>query len=215
GVGCGDYRRTDGGLKAKDREFIEHFAKMYEKATGVRIEPRPCRDLDGAWETYESGGWLRSALETGIWKVIAELDPVNWLKGLYDSEGWPSPVINHKKRLLLAPEIRLAIGDRFLKDFARKKLEELGFSLIEEYYGEKEEVVRGMRARFGECWKLRFRGWNQVKYFAKLIGFRVNYRRQLLQDLLKLERYTPKERYKLWTLWYQKTGGRWRRKAYL
>ncbi len=210
GVGCGDYRRTDGGLRVKDREFIEYFARMYEIATGVKVR-FVWNENEGFWETYESGGWLRSAIRTGLWKVFAELDPVNWLKGLFDSEGWPSPIMDHKRRELKAPMIGLALGDQELKDFAKRKLEELDFKVMEEYRGEKEEIIRGMKARFGECWRLRLRGWNSAKRFARIIGFRVSYRREILEDLLRLEPLSPKDRYRMWTLWYRKVDNKWRK----
>ena len=49
--------------------------------------------------------------------------------------------------------------------------------------------------------------------FAKLIGFRVSYRREVLKDLLRLRPLSRRQRYHWWTTHYEKTpSGKWRKK---
>ena len=212
GVGCGDYRRSDGGLHVKDREFIEHYAKAYGMATGVDIKTASDQSKEGFWTTYESGGWIRSALRTGLWRVFADLDPVSWLKGLYDSEGCVSPELSHRRRVLTRPMVKLTIGDSEVKELAKRKLKILGFSICESHSCGGERVVKGRRVKFGEYWSLYLRGWKQAEKFAGMIGFRVSYRREVLSDLLKLKSLPPKRRYRLWVQQYEKVGGRWRKR---
>jgi len=189
---------------------VEYFARMYEIATGVRIKVGLSRE--GFWVTYEKGGWLRSCWSTGLWKVFAELDPVNWLKGLFDSEGSVSPVCNNRKKVLASIAIKLVIGDAEIKRMVVRQLRRLGFKFRELYVAGEEREIEGRRVRFGEYWSIRFRGWSQAQKFAQLIGFRVSYRREMLQDLLKLKRFPPRIRYAIWTQWYHKEGHRWRRR---
>jgi len=207
GVLCGDYRRAGGGLKARDREFVENFARMYEIATGVK--PKVRKRKDGYWETREGGGWLRSCWEIGLWKLFAELDPINWLRGLFDSEGCVSPLCDHKRRILYSIMILLTTGNREVKEMAKKKLEELGFGVRELYREKRRAEVRGKVYEFDECWKLIIEGWQQAKRIAELINFTVSHRRQKLQDLLKLRHLPLRMRYEIWTQWYKKVNGRW------
>ena len=209
GVLCGDYRRTVGGLKARDREFVEYYAKMYEKATGVKV--RLHRSKDGYWITYESGGWLKSCWATGLWKIFAELDPVNWLKGLFDSEGGVSPVCYHKRKILRSVELYLAIGDPEVKYMAKRELERLGFRVRERHRSGEIRIIDGKIRVFKDYWHLYVRGWNHAANFARFIDFRINRRREMLNDLLKLRPLPPQMRYKLWTQKYQKVNGKWRR----
>ena len=211
GVLCGDYNRSDGGLRVKDREFAEYFARMYEAVTGVKVMPQAYRD--GFWVTYERGGWLRSCWKTGLWKVFAELDPINWLKGLFDSEGSVSPLCEHNKRKLSNIWIRLIIGNPEVKEMAVRALRRLGFKVNERYKPRMKRELGGKIYEFGSCWILCIKGWQQARRFAQLIGFRVSYRRERLQDLLKLQPLSPRLRYLMWTREYHKTNGRWRKRS--
>ncbi|RLF02338.1 MAG: hypothetical protein DRK00_10160 [Thermoprotei archaeon] len=211
GVGCGDYRRTVGSLRAKDRVFVERYAEAYERCTGVRIRVGPCRSGEGFWETYERGGWLRSGLRIGVWKVFAELDPVNWLRGLFDSEGNSSPHLMHSKRVLYGMVISLTTGNLEVKEFAKRKLEELGFRVRDRYDNGEVRAIKGIKYRFGGRWKLYIWRWDDAKLFQKLIGFRESRKMKMLEDLLKLRQLPPTERYELWIeMYYKAPNGRWR-----
>ena len=66
--------------------------------------------------------------------------------------------------------------------------------------------------RFGGRWDLIINGWDQARKFAKLVGFRVSYRREMLEDLLRIRQLPAKQRYRWWTTHYEKVNGRWRKK---
>ncbi|RLE96587.1 MAG: hypothetical protein DRJ57_05375, partial [Thermoprotei archaeon] len=53
--------------------------------------------------------------------------------------------------------------------------------------------------------------WNSARRFARIIGFRVSYRREILKDLPRLEPLSPKARYRMWILWYRKVDNKWRK----
>ena len=212
GVLVGDYKRAGGGLRNRDERFVEYYAEMYWRATGIRLEVNPTED--GYYATYESGGWLRALWRTGLWKVFAWLAPRQFLKGLYDSEGNPSPQVNHRRRVLTGAVILLTTGDPEVKRIAKLLLERLSFE-VHEYYEEGEEVreIEGRIVHFNSgYWKLCIYGWNQAKRFKELIDFRVSYRVEMLEDLLKLEPLSQKYRYRWWLQHYEKVNGKWRKK---
>ena len=210
GVLVGDYKRTVGGLKNRDRIFVEYYAEMYWRATGTR--PNIGTTLDDINETFESGGWLKALWKTGLWKVFAWLKPKWFLKGLYDSEGNPSPKVYHKRRVLTGIVIILTIGNTEVKRIAKLLLERTGFKVQERYDKGEVREIRGKVAPFSGRWRLYIKGWNQAKRFAELIGFRVSYRREMLEDLLKLEPLGQKQRYYWWVQHYEKVNGKWRKK---
>ena len=212
GVGHGDYRRSHGGLAANDRDFVEHYAMRYEKVTGVRVKLK--LDKRGQWYTHEGGGWLKSMLKTDVWKVIADLDPVNWLRGLYDSGGYVSPIIRHKEQVLNNIWIGLSIGNFEVKEFAKKLLKKLGFNTYETYNEGGKRAINGVVRTFSGCWQLRIEGWKQAKRFTELIGFRESKRKEKLRDLLSLEPLPRRKRYEKWILIYEKKpNGRWEKRS--
>jgi len=208
GVLVGDYRRSrvSKGLRVKDREFAEHYARMYEEATGVRPEVRP--DGSGFYCTYENAAWLKE-LWRGLWKVVALAYPTEFLRGLYDSEGCVSPEIDRKHTTLKSAEVTLTVGDEEVKELAKTLLTKLGLEPVEEYEPPGVRVVRGREYEFNECWVLYLYGWNKLELFARLIGFREGKRKRRLELLLRIRHLPPRERYKIWTKHYEKRNGRW------
>ena len=113
----------------------------------------------------------------------------------------------------MMPILKLTIGNPEVRELAKRELELLGFSICESHSCGGERVLRGRRVRLGEYWSLYIRGWEHAERFAGIIGFRVSYRREVLQDMLKLKTLSPEKRYKVWISWYQKVGGKWRKKT--
>ena len=210
GVLKGDYNRTDGGLYNKDYEFVEFYAKMYEKATGIKpnIGRRKSRD---AFESFERGGWLRDLARTGLWKVFAWLRPRWFLKGLFDSEGSVSPKTSRKKGTLDSVQISVS-GSKDAIDFAESILKSYGFNVRKYYVPPQENWVKGELVFFGGCWVLVFYGWDQARRFADLIGFRHGERREKLNDLLRIRHLKSRERFRWWIQHYEKVNGRWKKK---
>ncbi len=90
GVLVGDYRRTNGGLNVKNRSFAEYYAWAYEKVTGVklRIHEKEDKRYGGMYfYTKENGGFMKALWKSGLWKTIAYIYPVQFLQGLFVSEG--------------------------------------------------------------------------------------------------------------------------------
>ena len=196
GVLVGDYIRAGGGLCVKDKEFIEYYVKKYEEVTGIRLNIHPKEDK---WCTHESGSWLRELWYSGLWRVVAYAYPIEFLKGLYDSEGSIKPKINWKKNRLYDVEVSLAVSDMRIKEYVKPLLEKYGFHVSEYFPGE-----------YG-C--LYFSGWEALKRFAKLIGFREGKRRRRLELLLKIRSLPQRKRLEEWTKHYIKVKGRWVERA--
>ncbi len=172
GVLTGDYTRSKNGkgLHVKDREFAEYYAKMYEEVTGVR--PNVHHDTRGHYHTYEHAAWLKELWHSGLWKVVAYVYPLDFLRGLYDSEGTITPHINKANETLDSVRVKLTIGDLAVKEFAKKLLTTLGFRVKERYTPPRPGIVRGEKVVFGEYWELFFESWDELERFAQLIGFR-------------------------------------------
>ena len=109
GVLVGDHKRTkDGhGLSVK-KEFAKYDAKKYWETAGVKLK---IHEKDGYWKTYDNAGWLKELWYSKLWKVVAYVYPLEFLKGLFDSEGAVSPRVDHKKRALYSVKISLVNGD--------------------------------------------------------------------------------------------------------
>ena len=204
GVLIGDRKRTESGcgLAVKDREFAEYYARMYEKVTGVRLKVHSTED--GYYRTYERAAWLKELWCSGLWKVVAYAYPTEFLKGLYDSEGYIAPIVVDEEKRVSSVVIGLATGNAELKEFVKKRLAELGLSPRERYEAPRKRTLRGKTYTFGGSWKLRLVGWDKLERFAELIGFREGKRRRRLELLLRIRHLPPKERYKQWTKYYVK-----------
>ena len=124
-----------------------------------------------------------------------------------------TPVCNHETKTLYSIEIRLTTANHEIKEIANEKLRELGFKTYERYKAEMKRRLNGRIYKFGRCWDIEIKGWQQAEKFAQLIGFRVIYRDEVLLDLLKLRRLPPRARYETWMKWYYKDekSGRWRK----
>ena len=209
GVSVGDYQRTKGGLHVKDREFAEFYISMYERVTGRR--PKIRRAWDGYYETSERARWVCELARSGLWIAFAMLRPTWFLKGLYDSEGGVTPHLIHKRKILCCIYIVLKTGSWIVFHVARSLLEELGYKVGCDYEAPVRRIIRGKNFAFSATLEIWIQGWAQARKFAEQIGFRINHRRQVLQDLLRLEHLNTKERYKWWMQHYEKRSGRWHR----
>ena len=213
GVLVGDYTRSrkGKGLHVKDREFVEYYAGRYEEVTGVRLNVHPGEE--GYWHTYENAGWLKELWYSGLWKVVAYAYPLEFLKGLYDSEGSISPNTSWKERALHGVTIGLSIGVKEVVDYAENLLNKYGFETSRTYIPPQRKEIRNGVIAFGECWEIIFHGWDNLERFARLIGFREGKRRRRLELLMKIRNLPPRRRLYEWTNHYVKIRGRWVERA--
>ena len=213
GVLVGDYRRSrkSKGLRVKDKEFAEYYAKKYGEVTGVKLDVHT--DGEGYWHTYENAGWLRELWYSGLWKVVAYAYPLEFLKGLYDSEGSISPVVNWRRGKLLSVAMSLSIGVKGVVECIEDLLNRYGFKTSRTYRPPQMKKVRNKIHVFGECWVIEFYGWDKLERFARLIGFREGKRRRRLELLLKIRSLSPRKRFEEWTRYYVKVRGRWVERA--
>ena len=213
GVLVGDYTRSrkGKGLRVKDREFVEYYARKYEEVTGVRLNVRP--DRKGCWHTRENAGWLKELWYSGLWRIFAYVYPLEFLKGLFDSEGFISPAIEWDRSALSSVTVGLAIGDREVAEYVERLLRKLGLEINRTYSPLQIREMDGQTFVFGECWKLSFKNWVKLLRFARLIGFREGKRRRRLKLLLRIRNLSPRKRLEEWTKRYVKVKGRWVERA--
>ena len=213
GVLVGDYARSrkGKGLHVKDREFAEYYAERYGEVTGVKLNVNSSDD--GYWRTYENAGWLRELWYSGLWRIVAYAYPLEFLKGLYDSEGCISPGISWKKRELHSVTISLAIGVKEVAVCAEEILNRQGFKTSRRYKPPQIGEIKNKVIVFGECWEIKFYGWDNLLRFARLIGFREGKRRRRLELLVKIRNLPPRKRFEEWTRRYVKVRSRWVERA--
>ncbi len=214
GVLVGDHKRTkDGhGLSVKNKEFAKYYAKKYWETTGVKLK---IHEKDGYWKTYDNAGWLKELWYSKLWKVVAYVYPLEFLKGLFDSEGAVSPRVDHKKRALYSVKISLVNGDREVIGFAKKILEDYGLKANEHHIPPKVKAKKGKSKKSRELWILYMYGWESLEKFATLIGFRESKRKRRILLLLKLRHLKPSERFKEWSKHYRRSSVRWEEKLLL
>ena len=213
GVLVGDYTRSrkGKGLHVKDREFAEHYAEKYREVTGTKPNVHP--EGKDYWRTRENAGWLRELWYSGLWRVVAHAYPLEFLKSLYDSEGFISPVIKWKKQVLYSVVVGLTIADEGVIEYVKNLLERHGLE-TSKIRGQPQVREIGNRVViFKGYWKLYFRDWDKLSRFARLIGFREGKRRRRLELLLKIRNLPPRKRLEEWTKHYVKANGRWVERA--
>jgi len=190
GVLVGDRRRTGDGLKVKDREFIEYYAHMYEKATGVK--PNVILDRDGYHRTSEGGGFLKALWLTELWKVVAYIYPRQFLQGLFDSEG----CISFRKS---SPSyiLKISTGNLEVLLTATKLLKKLGYKTKTYIKPPQTRTIGGRKIHFNQSYDLRILGGKKALYkFAAEVGFREGKRRKRLAALIEAFKHPPKEIHK-------------------
>lgn len=211
GVLVGDHKRArDGhGLSVKNKEFAKYYARKYWETTGVKLN---VHEKDGYWKTYDSAGWLKELWYSKLWKVVAYVYPVEFLKGLFDSEGSVSPRVDHKKRALYSVKISLVNGDREVISFAKKILENYGLKVNVHYIPPKVKAKKGKSKKSRKLWILYMYGWKSLEKFTTLIGFRESNRKRRTQLLLKLRNLKPSKRFKEWNKYYRHSNTHWKEK---
>jgi len=162
-------------------------------------------NVRGYCVTYENAGWLRELWYSGLWRRGAYVYPLEFLKGLYDSKGLVTPLIDWEKQRLHCVEVSLAVGNEEVKECAKRILKEHDLEAEENYKPSQLKEIKGK--------KLRFRGWDKLETFAKLIGFREGERRRRPELLLRLRHLSERKRFEEWTKHYIKVKGRWVERA--
>ena len=95
-----------------------------------------------------------------------------------------TPVCNHEAKTLYSIEVmysievRLTTANHGIKEIAKGKLRELGFKAYERYKAGMERMLNGRIYKFGSCWDIEIKGWQQAEKFAQLIEFKVIYRKR-------------------------------------
>ena len=135
--------------------------------------------------------------------------PLEFLKGLYDSEGSVSPQMDNKRRALKSAIVFFTVGDGEVKEVAKTILSRLGLEPVEEYEPPEVRVIDGRVCEFNGRWELYFYGWDNLELFATIVGFREGKRRRRLELLLRIRHMPPWLRYRIWTGLYIKKNGRW------
>ena len=93
GVWRGDYNDKRGCLRVDDWEFAACFAKACRASSGYSRAYEP-QLRGGYWHVYDNSRAMKELMRSGLWKVVATIFPVEFLRGLYDSDGSVSPRVS-------------------------------------------------------------------------------------------------------------------------
>ena len=195
GILVGDRRRTGDGLKVKDREFIEYYACMYEKVTGIK--PKIALDSNGYYNTRESGAFLRTLWRTGLWKVAAYIYPREFLQGLFDSDG--SIIPQKYKNTIYGCKLTIVTGNPDTQKIIEKILHLLNYKSHTLKRRERTRIIKNKTYKFKPYYDIRiYLNKQQLNKFATEIGFREGIRRRKLAALLEALKHPPKERHEIY-----------------
>ncbi|WP_168188377.1 LAGLIDADG family homing endonuclease [Thermococcus indicus] len=200
GVYLGDgsvHRKSNGRylikLKVIDREFAEAFANALEKL-GIRATVGFERDSTRVDRFYvEGSNKTMFQLLSGPWERLFSLAgeyPAQFLKGFFDSEGFP--VISAGRTFTV--QVAAVNSDLVVLGFIRKLLETLGISSkISKLYSKGHRVViRGEEYSSNVdmfiLWISRF---GDVMRFAKEIGFTARRKEAKLRRAIELKLHYP------------------------
>ncbi len=191
GVLVGDYKRTDGGLQVKNKGFIEHYIKTYEKVTGIKLKIHKRKDKyykDPIYYTKENGGFMKTLWKTGLWKTIAMIYKKDFLQGLFDSEG---TIVLRTKSV----NISFTTSTEEVLKIAKQILNDLGYRVKIENIKSEERELRGKSTKFKENYKLYIRnGIMILDKFSEEIGFRESIRKKKLEIIKKVIKLPQKYR---------------------
>jgi len=196
-------------LKVIDREFAEAFAEALKKL-GIGVTVGFERDSTRADRYYvEGSNKALFQLLTGSRErlfSLAEDYPVQFIRGFFDSEGFP--VISAGKSFKV--EVAEVNSDLEVLEFVQRCLEGLGItSKISRLYSRGHRVIiRGEEYSSNvDMFILRISRFNDVKSFAEKVGFTASRKFEKLQRAIEMKgNYPSSEAVRLWLNEYEKIG---------
>ncbi|ASJ09041.1 DNA endonuclease [Thermococcus siculi] len=211
--GNGKYRIK---LKVVDREFSEAFYSALQKL-GLHPVFGFENDSTRVGRFYVEGSskalyeFLKNPLESLF--RMAELYPAEFLRGFFDSEGFP--VVSAGKRFRVHVE---AVNSNLkLLEFSKSLLETkfgITSAVFKMYSKGQRVIIRGQEyASNVDMFGLRITKLRDVERFHKEIGFTAERKTQKLQYALSLLECCPSDATRLWKERYIKVGREYRERG--
>lgn len=220
-LGDGSIHNKDNGkyrikLKVVDREFAEAFYNAL-KTLGLHPVFGFENDSTRVNRFYVEGsskalyGFLKNPIEFLF--EVAELYPAEFLRGFFDSEGFP--VVSAGKRFRVYVE---AVNSNLkLLEFSRKLLEtkfKITSAIFKMYSKGQRVVIRGREYKSNvDMFGLRITRLMDIKRFHEEIGFTAERKTQKLQYALSLLECCPNDATMRWKERYIKVGREYRERG--
>lgn len=216
GVYLGDgsiHRKSNGRylikLKVIDKEFAEAFAKSLE-SLGVKATWGFERDSTRVDRFYVEGSnktlFQLLSSSKGTLFSIAEECPREFLRGFFDSEGFPTVYAGKA----FTVQVAAVNSDTVTLEFVKKMLAGIGIrSKIAKLYPKGHKLtIRGKEyASNVDMFVLRISRFNDVILFAEKVGFTATRKSEKLWKAIELKRnYSSIEATELWLREYTKVG---------
>lgn len=180
----------------KNKDFCEYISKLVENTT--KYKPKIVR-VGGAWRTHlNNKEALNYFLQLGVQKgrKLTTLTIPEWirdkdlkiafLQGIYDAEGYVTiDKQTHNKKVYEYPLVGIdMIGKKIVTQIANF-LSELSIRATVQ-----QCALHGFGKRIQ--WRVTTKGWDEVKKFSSIVGFRHPERKEKLTKMVGLLRgHTP------------------------
>ncbi len=159
---------------------------------------------------------LRYVARRGLWRAVALAWPREFLQGLFDGDGGVGVAVRRRPVQFIVV-VTLDNSSLSLLEFARQLLTDLGIRCPWPPRRKRRRgevcVIRGRRYRLRrDCWELRVWDRDSLLRFAALVNFRVERKRRVLEDALRImrEHRSKRKRVGAWLRMYRKApNGRW------
>lgn len=206
-------------LRSKDKDFVEKFAlsttKLLEKKKPYKVTVNGGQYVSCAY-SYYLFEFLKKPLEE--LKPFIEAHPIEFIKGMIDSEGsvqvniwcwknWENLTI---KIVLANTNLELLL---YLKELLKKYCNIESNIKLSHKKGSKFKCNDNTFTRKKNAYDLVIGKINDVKLFASLIGFSINRKQEKLLDAIRIiENYkSGEERTKAWLQLYKKENNKWKK----
>ena len=173
-------------LYVTDLEFALAFREALKAATGREYEIE-WSEREKRWIVGLRGSPLRYIARTELWAVVGYCYPEEFLRGLYDGDGW----VGVRASEAFSASIGLANSNLKLLDFVQWLLrKEFGIEARRRVRHEEGEevVIKEWRYRVKRTEKLEFGGslknlW-MLEKFAREIDFCIRWKKEMLEDAI-------------------------------
>jgi len=214
---------NDGGkrmlLKVRSYEFAKEFADCATKILGKRDSywVRRVVDKRGRWYLVKVTSFMLYDFANqplGALRNSIEPFPRGFLRGFFTAEGNPSVYIQRTKKPRLVVGLCVSNSDYSLLDFTRGLLLTLGYRPGRFKIDRREGEPTNISIATKTLWQLNISRRDDVKQFARTIGFADPMKQTKLEDAIALmERYGSFEAASRWPALYEKRNGYWTKRS--
>jgi len=199
-------------LRARDRDFVSTFAFSTAKLLG-KNKPYKISFEDNQYKACAYGCQLYDFLSKPLkdLEIYIEEFPVDFLRGLFDSEGSPKvSVVNWKRWKWISLNVSITNTNLELLVYTQELLKNnfnIKSSIKSSHKRESSFIKDGkINFRTKDAYELIIYKLSDAKLFSSLIGFSINRKQEKMLDAIRIfEKYkTGSKRVDAWVKLYKK-----------